>query len=63
MSNLESWTSGLCKAEQELDAATKRTDVNAATEEVMLAKAELMRLEQKTPTRQGSGVAAPAASS
>jgi hypothetical protein len=57
------WTRKLQEAEQELDAATRRSDVNAATKRLMLAKAELKRLEQKASTRRVSGVAARAASS
>jgi hypothetical protein len=63
MDDFTYWTNALRKAEQELDAATGRSDINAAAKRVMLAKAELRRLAQKAPTRRGSGAAAPAASS
>jgi hypothetical protein len=46
----------LRKAEQELDAANTRAAINAAAKPVMLAKAELKRLEQEL-TRQPSAVA------
>ena len=62
MTDREYWTQALRKAEQELEAATTRTAVNAAVKRVMLAKAELKRLELKAPTR-ASGVAGRAASS
>jgi hypothetical protein len=65
MNDLTYWTTKLQEAERDLEAATRRSDVNAAATRVMLAKAELKRLEQKTPTRRGraSGAATPAASS
>jgi hypothetical protein len=59
MNDREYWTRKLQEAEAELEAATTRTGINAA----VLAKAERKRLEQKTPTRWVSGVAAPAVSS
>ena len=62
MSDLEDWANALRKAERELDVATTRSDVNAPARLVMLAKAELKLLEQKTPTRRASGATAPAAS-
>jgi hypothetical protein len=62
MNDLAYWTQKLQEAERELEAATRRSDVNAAAKRVMLAKAELRRLE-KAPTRRGSGVAASPASS
>jgi hypothetical protein len=43
-------------------SSTRRSDFNAAAKKVMLAKAELKRHGQKTPTRRASGAAAPAAS-
>ena len=62
MNDREYWTQALRKAEQELEVATTRTAVNAAVKRVMLAKAELKRLELKAPTR-ASGVAGQTASS
>jgi hypothetical protein len=47
MNDLTYWTKRLQEAEAELDAATRRTDVNAAAKRVQMAKAELRRLEQK----------------
>jgi hypothetical protein len=41
MSDLEYWTAALCKAEQELEAATIRTAMNAAVKKLILAKADL----------------------
>jgi hypothetical protein len=55
------WTAQLREAEAELDAATRRADINAAAKKVMLAKAELKRLDQKLTRRPGA--AARAASS
>jgi hypothetical protein len=43
MNDLAYWTKRLQEAERELDAATRRSDVNAAAKRVMLAKAELKR--------------------
>jgi hypothetical protein len=64
---LRAWISGrqkaLRKAERELDAAITRTAINAAVKRMMLAKAELKRLERKAPTRQASCVVASSASS
>jgi hypothetical protein len=57
------WTRKLQEAEAELDAATTRTAINAAAKRLQRVKAELKRLEQKAPTRRGSGVARTAASS
>jgi hypothetical protein len=62
MDDREYWTKQLREAEAELEVATRRSDVNAAAKRVMLAKAELKRLQQG-PTRRASGVAASAASS
>jgi phage-related baseplate assembly protein len=47
MNDLAYWTKRLQEAERELDVATRRSDVNAAARKVMLARAELRRLEQK----------------
>ena len=63
MTDREYWTRKLQEAEGELEAATTRTGVNSATKRLMLAKAELKRLELKAPTRRASGAAARAASS
>jgi hypothetical protein len=57
------WTEAFRKAGQDLAAATRRGDVNAAAKRLMRAEAELRRLEQQAPTRQGSDVAVTAASS
>ena len=40
------WLDVLREAETELEAATRRSDVNAAAKRLMLAKRELKRLEQ-----------------
>jgi hypothetical protein len=45
--NWEYWSKALRETERELDAATTRTAVNAATKKVMRAKAELKQLEGK----------------
>jgi hypothetical protein len=63
MNDLQYWTTQLQEAERDLKAATRRSEVNAAANRVMLAKAELKRLERKPATRRGLGLAAPAASS
>ena len=47
-------TKALREAERELDAATTRTAVNAATKKVMRAKAELKQLED-IPAERPSG--------
>ena len=62
MSDQNIWTQALRKAEADLEAATTRTAINAAVKRMMLAKAELKRLDQKAPTRRASGAAAPATS-
>jgi hypothetical protein len=62
MSEIAYWTRQPEAAKRELDAATKRTEVNLAASRLMRIKAELERLEQ-TPIRRASGAAAPAASS
>jgi polyhydroxyalkanoate synthesis regulator phasin len=51
------WQKELREAEQELDAATRRSDVDAAAKRLRRAKAELKTLEakQKRSTRRGSG--------
>jgi hypothetical protein len=59
MTDREYWTRKLQQNERELDAATTRTAINAAVKRMMLAKAELKRLERK-PT-QASGAATQAA--
>jgi hypothetical protein len=47
MSDLDYWTAALRNAEQELEAATTRTALNAAAKRVMRVKAELKLLRQK----------------
>ena len=42
------WTRKLREAEAELEAATRRIDINLACKRLMLAKRELKRLEQGT---------------
>ena len=61
--DLKFWKKALREAEQELEAATTCTAIDAAAKRVMLAKRELKRLEQRAPIRQGSGAATYAASS
>jgi hypothetical protein len=43
--NLKYWQKVLYEAERELDAATTRTALNAASKKLMRAKAELKRFE------------------
>jgi hypothetical protein len=62
MPDREYWTRQLEDAKRELEAATKRSEVNAAAKRVMLANAELKRLQRKTPTGPASGVVVTAAS-
>jgi hypothetical protein len=45
MSEVEYWRTKLREAEAELEAARKRSDVDAAAKKVMRAKTELRRLE------------------
>jgi hypothetical protein len=45
MTDREYWTRKLQEAERELEAATTRSDVNAAAKRLQRAKAELKRLE------------------
>jgi hypothetical protein len=45
MNDLVYWTRKLQEAESDLDAATTCTAVNTAAKRLMLAKAELKRLE------------------
>jgi hypothetical protein len=47
--DLNFWTKKLREAERELEAATKRSDVNAAAKKLQLAKAELKALERQGP--------------
>ena len=49
ITDFDYWTKQLKRAEQELDAATRLSDVNAAAKRLMLAKAELKRLEAAAP--------------
>jgi hypothetical protein len=51
MTTREYWTKRLREAEQELDAATRPSDVNAAAARLMVAKTELKRLEISQPIR------------
>jgi hypothetical protein len=46
MDDREYWTRQLREAERALEAATRRSDVNAAAKRLQLVKAELKRLEQ-----------------
>jgi hypothetical protein len=57
MNDLTYWTKKLREAERELNAATRRSEVSLAASRLMSIKAELKRLEQRTPTRQASGIA------
>jgi hypothetical protein len=45
--NLKYWTSVLCEAERELEAATTRAAMNAAGKKLMDAKAQVKRLQAK----------------
>jgi hypothetical protein len=45
------WTRELREAERELDAATRRSDVNAAAKRLQLAKAQLKRLDAEAAAR------------
>jgi hypothetical protein len=47
MNDLAYWTRKLQEAERELDAATKRADVNAAARQLMRVKAELRAIEKQ----------------
>jgi polyhydroxyalkanoate synthesis regulator phasin len=47
MDDREYWQKKLREAEQELEAATRRSDVDAAAKKLQRAKAELKRLEGK----------------
>jgi hypothetical protein len=51
MNDRDYWTAVLKGAEQQLDAATRRSDVNAAAARLMLAKTELKRIELSQPIR------------
>jgi hypothetical protein len=51
MDDLEYWTKQLREAERELDAATRRSDVNAAAKRLQRARAELKRLEAQAAER------------
>jgi hypothetical protein len=46
INDLAYWTKRLQQAERELEAATRRSDVNAAASRLMRVKAELKALEQ-----------------
>jgi hypothetical protein len=51
MDDREYWTKQLREAERELDAATRRSDVNAAAKRLQRAKAQLKRLEAEAAER------------
>jgi hypothetical protein len=51
MTDLKYWTTKLREAEAELEAATRRSDINAAAKRLQMAKAELRRLEAKEAKR------------
>jgi hypothetical protein len=55
MNDLTYWTAKLKEAERELEAAARRSEVNAAAKKLQLAKAELKRLEQKALARETAG--------
>ena len=51
MSPVEYWTKVLREAEAELDAATRRTEVDAAAKKLQRVKAELKNLQAKAAPR------------
>jgi hypothetical protein len=51
MDDRDYWTKQLREAEAELEAATRRSDVNAAASKLQRAKAELKRLEAQETGR------------
>jgi hypothetical protein len=51
MDRREYWTRELLEAERELDAATRRSDVDAAAQRLQRAKAALKRLEAEATER------------
>jgi hypothetical protein len=51
MDRCEYWTKELREAEAELEAATRRSDVNAAASKLQRARAELKRLEAEAAER------------
>jgi hypothetical protein len=51
MDDRQYWTQQLREAEAELEAATRRSDVNAAASKLQRAKAELKRLEAQETGR------------
>jgi multidrug efflux pump subunit AcrA (membrane-fusion protein) len=66
MDDREYWTKQLREAEAELDAATRRSDVDAAAKRLQRAKAELKALEAgsaKRPKRSSRGSHSAGASS
>jgi hypothetical protein len=65
MSEIERWRAKLREAEAELEAATTRTEVNAAAAKLQRAKAELKALEAaERPKRKATrGASSGAASS
>lgn len=61
MRDRDYWPEAVRKAEQELAAATRPGDVNAAAKRLTRAKANLKWLQQQAPIRQACGVAVTAA--
>jgi hypothetical protein len=61
MQDLQYWRNALGQAEQELTAATRRSDVNAAARRLMRVKVELRLLEREAAKPSGAA-AAPASS-
>jgi polyhydroxyalkanoate synthesis regulator phasin len=51
MTDVEYWTKQLREAEQELEAATRRSDVNEAASKLQRARAQLKRLEAQETGR------------
>jgi hypothetical protein len=51
MDDRDYWTKKLREAEVELEAATRRSDVNAAAKRLQLVKAELKRLDAEAAKR------------
>jgi hypothetical protein len=57
MQDLEYWTKALRQAEAALEAATRRSDVDAAARRLMRAKAELKALKKAPKIRARRGAA------
>jgi hypothetical protein len=49
MNDLRYWTKRLQEAERELEAASRRSEVDAAAQRLMRVKAELRAIERKAP--------------